>query len=460
MPTGKQVLIRWTRLVVARWLPVPFSLATVVTVHAHDFAYTTNNGALTIAKYTGSGGAVIIPGAINGHPVTTIRDHALDHCGSVTSVTIPGSVSDIGVWAFGYCSNLTNVTIGDGVTHIGDNAFDNCSGLTSVTIPNSVASIGAWSFFACSSLTNVTIGNGVTGVADHAFYNCNSLIKVIIGNRVTMIGDSAFEYGYNLASVTVPDSVLCIGDSAFSSCGMASVTLGNSVTNIRYGAFEHCGNLTCITIPDRVTRLGASAFASCTNLTHAILGENVASLGEYAFFNCERLASVYFRGNAPAVGSDAFFGDTHATVYCFPWAVGWNATFGGRSTQLNPAYASWRTAYGFPTNGLGSSIDSDGDGMLNWQEFLACIAPTNEADSLAIAAMGSGVAHSANGLAKSNVACQVMKNLYLAAWGTTPPSKGMNQQSQQAAVKDRDLEYADPTYDATTGAAYRITGVP
>jgi len=460
MPTGKRGLISRTRSGLARWLPLLFSLATVVTVHAHDFAFTTYNGAVTITKYTGSGGAVIIPGAIDGLPVTMIRDHAFDHCVSVTGVTIPDSVLGIEDWAFGYCTNLTNITIGKRVTRIGDNAFDNCSGLTSVMIPDRVTRIGAWSFFSCSSLTHVTIGNGLTSVADHAFYNCNSLVTVSFGNRVTTIGSSAFEYGYNLSSVTVPDTVLCIGDSAFASCGMASVTLGNSVTNIRYGAFERCGNLTRVTIPDQVTGLGASAFASCTNLTDVVVGENVASLGDYAFFNCNRLGSVYFRGNAPAVGSDAFFGDTHATVYCLPWAEGWEATLGGRPAQLNPAYSSWRTTDGFPTNGLRDSIDSDGDGVLNWQEFLACVEPTKEADSLAIAAIGSGVASSSNGVAKANVACQVMKNLYLAAWGNTPQGGGADQQTRQTASTDRGLQYADPTCAGATGAAYRITGLP
>ena len=38
----------------------------------------------------------------------------------------------------------------------------NCSSLTSVTIPNSVTSIGEYAFNGCSSLTSVTIPNRVT----------------------------------------------------------------------------------------------------------------------------------------------------------------------------------------------------------------------------------------------------------------------------------------------------------
>src|SRR5580658_7490725 len=37
-----------------------------------DFTYFTNNGAIDIIKYTGSGGAVTVPAAINGLPVANI----------------------------------------------------------------------------------------------------------------------------------------------------------------------------------------------------------------------------------------------------------------------------------------------------------------------------------------------------------------------------------------------------
>src|SRR5437762_10558150 len=106
-----------------------------------QYLYTTNNGTITITAYTGSGGAVMIPGAILGRPVTSIGDYAFSGS-AVASITIPSSVARIGYAAFYNCTNLTNATIGTSVTSIRYSAFQNCASLTSVTIPNSVTSIG------------------------------------------------------------------------------------------------------------------------------------------------------------------------------------------------------------------------------------------------------------------------------------------------------------------------------
>jgi len=60
------------------------------------FACTTNNGAITITKYTGNGGAVTIPDTTNGYPVTSIGYGVFGFCASLTSVYFAGNAPERG----------------------------------------------------------------------------------------------------------------------------------------------------------------------------------------------------------------------------------------------------------------------------------------------------------------------------------------------------------------------------
>jgi BspA type Leucine rich repeat region (6 copies) len=93
---------------------VLFALPAVVQA---QFNYTTNNGAITITGYTGSGGDVTIPDNINGLPVTIIGAGAFMNQFGVGSVTIPDSVTNIGNSAFQTCF-MSTVVIGNGVIGI------------------------------------------------------------------------------------------------------------------------------------------------------------------------------------------------------------------------------------------------------------------------------------------------------------------------------------------------------
>ena len=133
-------------------------------------------------------------------PLTTIG-YEFSGCRSLTSVTIPDSVTTIVSGAFRFCSSLKSVTIGDSVTTIGSYAFSDCWNLTSVTIPNSVTTIEEYAFRFCISLTSVTIGASVTTIGDQAFYDCESLTSVTIPDSVTTIGNEAFRGCSSLTSV-------------------------------------------------------------------------------------------------------------------------------------------------------------------------------------------------------------------------------------------------------------------
>lgn len=141
--------------------------------------------------------------------VTTIGDYAFYTCSSLTSVTIPNSVTSIGSFAF-FNTGLTSVTIPDSVTSIGGNAFQGCTGLTSVTVPNSVTSTGNGVFYSCSGLTSVIIGNGLTSISQSTFRYCSSCLLYDFRSAQqvpTLVNTNAFNNTNANKKIVVPDAL-------------------------------------------------------------------------------------------------------------------------------------------------------------------------------------------------------------------------------------------------------------
>ena len=138
--------------------------------------------------------------------------------------------------AFYNCTSLTSVTIPNSVTTIDEGAFEDCTGLTKVDISN----IGAW--------CNISFGNSYANplyYAENLYLNSKLVTDLVIPNSVTSIGENAFRNCTSLTDVTIPNSVTSIGENAFMGCtGLTSIEIPNSVTTINNYAFSGCSNLT------------------------------------------------------------------------------------------------------------------------------------------------------------------------------------------------------------------------
>ncbi|MBQ7886083.1 MAG: leucine-rich repeat domain-containing protein [Clostridia bacterium] len=227
---------------------------------------------------------------------TLILPFALEGNSDLTSVEIPGSVTEIGMAAFHGCSALTSIVIPKGVTKIGEYAFFGCSSLESVEIPDSVTEIGERAFECCSSLKSIVIPEGVTQIQKRTFLSCSALASVVILQGVTRIGLNAFYGCSSLESVVIPDSVTEIHPGAFSSCsGLKSIAIPDSVTEISEFTFRNCGSLEFVAIPQSVTKICVQAFSGCSSLKSAMIPNNVVSIGKNAFEGVEHI--IY---NGPA----------------------------------------------------------------------------------------------------------------------------------------------------------------
>ena len=106
--------------------------------------------------------------------------------------------------------------LNEGTITIGNSCFANCDSLTSITIPNSVSEIGSSIFSGCENLTAVKFGDGIREIPSSAFSNCPTLNNVVIPYGVMEIGSSAFANCTGLTSVTIPRTVTSINTTAFS----------------------------------------------------------------------------------------------------------------------------------------------------------------------------------------------------------------------------------------------------
>ena len=270
--------------------------AQFISVKDDPFAYPPPK-TVTITKYTGTESTVILPSKISSWPVTKIGEDALKDHTTITSVTIPASVTEIGSNAFAGCTNLTsvnyegdwsNLTIQSGNPAVQDAAnaplfdfeftLDNTAAIVTnykykgtaadVTIPSRyqgkpVTTIGHAAFFN-SAVTSVTIPDSVTSIDDNAFGFCSQLTNISIPNSVTYIGFSAFAHCTSLKSITLPSSLSSISEALFSGCSqLTTIHIPDSVPSIQSYAFYHCRNLETIRIPVSVTLIETDAFAGC-----------------------------------------------------------------------------------------------------------------------------------------------------------------------------------------------------
>uniref|UniRef100_UPI003FEE642E leucine-rich repeat protein n=1 Tax=Candidatus Limisoma sp. TaxID=3076476 RepID=UPI003FEE642E len=228
-----------------------------------------------------------IPSAVefegNQYPVIKINEKVFSGNTNLTVVTLPEGLVGIGVYAFYGCKNLESVTLPESLTTLGYNAFRSCKSLKAVKIPSGVTVIPRSCFSECSSLESIAIPEGVTDIGNEAFSGCN-LNALTLPESLEAIESSAFSGNQSLKSVNIPAKVKTIGAWAFSYCGLTELVIPEGVQTIGGSAF-YGNSLQNLTLPSTITSIGNEAFRGnlqsiiCNAATPPMLGDNAFSSG-------------------------------------------------------------------------------------------------------------------------------------------------------------------------------------
>ena len=154
------------------------------------------------------------------HNITTIEGYGFRSAIYLETITIPNSVTYIGLSAFENCYHLEEIIFEEEIqlSKIEDKTFGNCAALKSIAIPDSVVSIGIDAFYRNTKLKTVLLGNNLDIIKQGAFYGNTSLRFINLPEGLTRIDTYAFTSASNLSSIVIPSTVTYVGAYAFAGC--------------------------------------------------------------------------------------------------------------------------------------------------------------------------------------------------------------------------------------------------
>lgn len=176
-----------------------------INVHCHDASGKLVNFTITDSSKQYVNGVVNLPGlfrAFNSDfSLTPAEIHLTSPGTSLTSITIPKSVTNLGTYTFYNCRQLSQVGLNADVHSIPEACFGYCTSLSSLTIPKSVTSLGVDCFTHCSSLSSIALPQSLQTISARAFEYCSGLSSITIGKNVNYLGLSAFAMCTNLGEI-------------------------------------------------------------------------------------------------------------------------------------------------------------------------------------------------------------------------------------------------------------------
>ena len=282
--------------------------------------------------------------------VTTLGSFAFDSA-DVSNVELPSTLVSIGEYAFYWCSELTEITLPDGLQKIGRNAFD-VTELSKVTIGAGLKELDPTAFALNTMKTFLVSENNQHFSSDSQgvlynkaktkllHYPAKLTATYVVPNSVTELGAYAFFY-VNLTKVTLPSSLEVIGEYCFQYASGTTILLPASLRSLGERAFVQ-GKFTefrvadgntrfsnddagvlfnkdktsliqyplnrkgSYDIPNGVTEIAPYAFSGSQPLTAVTIPEGVKELKEGTFYNSQYLEKVTLPSTLKTIGTEAF----------------------------------------------------------------------------------------------------------------------------------------------------------
>lgn len=239
---------------------------------ASDFAYTTENGEVTITDYTGTREHVLIPSEIGGFPVTALADKAF-YEKHVTTVVVPDSVTEIGDLCFSGDNYLVSLTLPDGLAELSYGALESCYSLMDFDLPKGLKTIGAGALQSIFYLTHLTIPAGVTDIEQMNFLMMHGLEEVSVAE-----GSTSFTYDAENGLLMTADKARLL-HCFFHLAPQKEIILPEGMKTIDPFAFHYDVTVEKIVLPEGTETIGLLAFGICPKLTEIVIPASVTAIG-------------------------------------------------------------------------------------------------------------------------------------------------------------------------------------
>lgn len=159
-----------------------------------DFTLLTDGTyAVSVKEEAKQAETLTVPSEYDGVAVTSLSRRAFYGMKKLTGITLPETVTSVGVEAFKGCTALTEIDLTP-VTKLAKSAFEDCASLKKVTL-GQIAEIPDWCFADCGALTDIALPDTLEKVGNYAFSQCTALSSVVFPTQKTLkIGDYAYSY--------------------------------------------------------------------------------------------------------------------------------------------------------------------------------------------------------------------------------------------------------------------------